>query len=830
MPITEQTKEYFAFISYKREDEKWAKWLQNKLEHYKLPSNLNGRTDLPKEIRPIFRDQSELAGGVLADEINKALTNSKYLIVICSPRAAQSQWVGKEVQTFIDLGRTDRIIPFIIGGTAHAQNPEEECFPLTLLNLPPEQELLGINIDEMGRDAAAVKVVAQMFGLKFDTLWQRYEREKRFRRIAIIVAALLLAAIGVGAAIVFSRQNKRITEQNDRIRTQKNEIETQNENILKQNKQLRDNSIIMAAQLDSINRRDALIELQRDSIVQTNVLLTTERNNLKTANWKMMENQSRFISEKASFLVDEGDSYLAQRLLMEVLPNKELPNRPYTPEADKALRKAIRCNTTLLQGHTGQVKYAAFSPNDSFIVSASMDSTIRIWEVKTGVEIKALKGLTSEVLSAEFSPDGKRIVSTFSDGTARIWDLKSGALINTLIGHSNGVNHASYSPDGKQIVTASSDCLIKVWNAENGKLINTFEGHKSMIRRVSFSPDGKLIVSASADTTVMIWDAVSGKPLKVLSGHQDWVNSAEFSADGKLVVSAADDIKIWDVESGSLVQTFTLKDESNKPLYRHGSGVLSASFSSNNNYVVSSSYYDNKTIIWDVATGYPAQVINEQYPVFSVCYSHDGKKMISVVLDELNTIKLRGEGISENVSTIIGHKDKVISLAFSPDSRFLISASEDKTIKLWNVLTGELVESRYAWRQRKEDPVTSVTYSPNGEFIASAFEGYQTIKIWNSKSLGYVKTLEGRPKDDYYLLVASRFAYSPDGKFIAGASSNHGVVIWDVDKKTSYKCWLVIHELLIMLSLAQMGHGLYQQHTTIQPLYGMQKQVKLLKR
>ena len=61
----DNNKEYFAFISYKREDEKWAVWLQNKLEHYKLPSNMNGRTDLPKEIRPIFRDKSELAGGVL---------------------------------------------------------------------------------------------------------------------------------------------------------------------------------------------------------------------------------------------------------------------------------------------------------------------------------------------------------------------------------------------------------------------------------------------------------------------------------------------------------------------------------------------------------------------------------------------------------------------------------------------------------------------------------------------------------------------------------------------------------------------------------------------
>ena len=237
---------YFAFISYKREDEKWAKWLQHKLEHFKLPYNLNGRTDLPKEIRPVFRDQSELAGGVLAEEIQNALENSKYLIVICSPRAAQSQWVGKEVQSFISMGRIDRIIPFIVGGTVRAQNSEDECFPFALLNLPPNQELLGINIDEMGRDAAAVKVVARMFGLKFDTLWQRHERERKKRKNWVVAACVagFLAMVGIAGWIW--KQNIEIKNQNQEI---------------------------------------------------------------KEKNWKMMENQSRFIAKTANELVNEGDSY-----------------------------------------------------------------------------------------------------------------------------------------------------------------------------------------------------------------------------------------------------------------------------------------------------------------------------------------------------------------------------------------------------------------------------------------------------------------------------------------------------------------------------------------
>lgn len=229
--MMEENKEYYAFISYKREDEKWAKWLQHKLEHYKLPSNLNGSTDLPREIRPVFRDTSELNPGNLPQQIRDALAASKHLIVICSPRSAQSEWVNKEVETFIAMRKQDCIIPFIIDGRPYAENPVEECFPPTIRNLPKEQELLGANITEMGRDAAAVKTVAQMFGVRFDTLWKRYEREKSFRLTAII-SFLIALAISIGiVAFSFSRKNAALDENNRIINQQKYSLECRNNSL-----------------------------------------------------------------------------------------------------------------------------------------------------------------------------------------------------------------------------------------------------------------------------------------------------------------------------------------------------------------------------------------------------------------------------------------------------------------------------------------------------------------------------------------------------------------------------------------------------------------------
>ena len=208
-----QEKEYFAFISYQRKDEEWADRLRSKLEHYRLPSSVRRQdASLPKEIRPIFRDALELAGGVLAKEIEAALQQSKFLIVICSPNSAKSPWVNKEIQTFIDLGREDRIIPFIIDGTPFSDNEETECFPPALRSLKDERELLGININEMGRDAAAVKVVARMFGLKFDALWQRYEREKRKKMYGIVVGTIA-AFLCISGIALWMYQQKKETQQ-----------------------------------------------------------------------------------------------------------------------------------------------------------------------------------------------------------------------------------------------------------------------------------------------------------------------------------------------------------------------------------------------------------------------------------------------------------------------------------------------------------------------------------------------------------------------------------------------------------------------------------------
>lgn len=188
----EQKSKRYAFISYNHKDKDAASWLQKKLESYKLPTEIHNEFEDSRYLRPVFRDKTDLNTGILSEELKKNLISSKYLIVICSPNSANSKWVNDEVTVFLEMGRADRIVPFIIDGTPHSD--ENECLPKALRELKDNKEILGININEVGKQKAFVKLVSKMLEVDFDVLWQRYRRQVRNRRIAIAFFTTFLLA------------------------------------------------------------------------------------------------------------------------------------------------------------------------------------------------------------------------------------------------------------------------------------------------------------------------------------------------------------------------------------------------------------------------------------------------------------------------------------------------------------------------------------------------------------------------------------------------------------------------------------------------------------
>jgi len=190
--IQESTYKNFAFISYSHRDMAVAKWLQKNLEGFKLPTEIHNEIDAQSRyIRPVFRDQSDLNTGVLSDELRKNLEESKYLILICSKHSAQSQWVSDEAKAFIEMGRLDRIIPVII---PDGETNERNLFPIFLRDYferNPDKELLGVNIGEVGKEKALIRVVSRLLDVSFDSLWKRHQRQKRLRVLSCSAAAVI---------------------------------------------------------------------------------------------------------------------------------------------------------------------------------------------------------------------------------------------------------------------------------------------------------------------------------------------------------------------------------------------------------------------------------------------------------------------------------------------------------------------------------------------------------------------------------------------------------------------------------------------------------------
>ncbi len=229
---------YFAFISYNSHDIKWGKRLQKKLEHYRMPATLCSERGWERTpIKPVFFAPTDIQPGGLSQELQERLAASRHLIVICSPHSAKSEWVGKEIEFFHQLGRTTDIHFFIVDGEPHSGNPDTECFNPVVekLGLP---EILGANIHEkihhlpwLNRERAYVQLISKLLNVEFDTIWKRHRRQRRIKAVAWMVGALLVLAALLGVwhnsqPVDVTLQVKEISIHNDNLPPMKNAVVT----------------------------------------------------------------------------------------------------------------------------------------------------------------------------------------------------------------------------------------------------------------------------------------------------------------------------------------------------------------------------------------------------------------------------------------------------------------------------------------------------------------------------------------------------------------------------------------------------------------------------
>ncbi|MDD5208305.1 MAG: WD40 repeat domain-containing protein [Elusimicrobiales bacterium] len=281
--------------------------------------------------------------------------------------------------------------------------------------------------------------------------------------------------------------------------------------------------------------------------------------------------------------------------------------------------------------------------------------------------------------------------------------------LKTLTGHNDGVLTLAFSPCGKFLATAGEDNTIRLWDNPDGIQIQSIQAHKGDVRCVAFDPDGDVFASASWDKTIKIWQTSDCSTLAEAAQHEGPVNCLAFSPDGKLLYSGSDDatIKVFSSPKGSLKDTFKPEIGDIKALAVSSKGLLAAGGSElqflddsgkmlkdNDNYLYGIKHLafspDGKMLaaatgmekrleIWNAETLEEAGSVKDTDWINCVAFTMDGKHVVTGG----TAVKIWDPVSGTCVRTLEGHTDEIYDIAVSPDGKYIASASNDKTVKLW---------------------------------------------------------------------------------------------------------------------------------------------------
>jgi RNA polymerase sigma factor (sigma-70 family) len=394
-----------------------------------------------------------------------------------------------------------------------------------------------------------------------------------------------------------------------------------------------------------------------------------------------------------------------------------------------------------LQGHDGPISALVFTPDGKTLISASSsrwktvkDHTIRLWDVATGRERRRLEGHQQSVRALTLSADGRTLASGSWDGTVRLWDLSEGKETGRLIGHSGGVYCLTFAPDGKRLATASGydDVSLHLWDLTTRRPLHAPVRQPRPIEGLAFSPDGKLLATAGGEGhTIRLWDPAHGKDISPAAGHQADVSQVYSTTDGRVLT--------WSLDEQTLRE-------------------------------------------WDPSTGQERRRFQVPRWVFCAAVSADGRLLAYAREDKI--IRLCDWTMGKEVGHCKGHTDHLRGLAFSPDGKLLASGGDDKTVRLWDVapLTlpsppvvggeGRVRGIKELRRFTHEDYFHAILFAPDGKSLV--WTGINNcMRVWD------VATGAERLRSDRVGQSIDGLAISPDGKLLAKGRPGF-VELWDL--------------------------------------------------